>query len=307
MRTALAALLAIVLLPIVVVGNAQAWGTRTVLNDDVFTTTVGRALDAPAVETAVADALADRLAARLATGLERLDPRLVAVGLAALGLPSEPTDDDLQAWLAPKLTVALRSERVEAARDRIVRAVHGALINVGEGDGPVRIRGDELVLDAGELVDAAIEGLDASAIQLLPEATPRDTEIVLAQADQIRTIQRGLTIARAAQAVTPLVILAIVLLIVVLAHRRVRALGIVGVVLMLAGLVTLAVAWVGGGTVAAFPDDPTAGQVAGQVYDAFLSVLVDQSLLLVVAGAAVAVLAWTVLRLRRRPGAQVAP
>ena len=74
----------------------------------------------------------------------------------------------------------------------------------------------------------------------------------------------------------------------------------VGVAAMIAGLVSLAAVWLGGGVATSLPDDPTAGEVVGDVYDAFASLLVGQSLLLLLGGFVIALVAWIALRRRDR-------
>ena len=90
------------------------------------------------------------------------------------------------------------------------------------------------------------------------------------------------------------------LLIVLLAHRRARALGIVGFAVAIAGLLSLLAVWSAGLYVSAVPDAPLARQLTREVYDAFLDVLVAQSIVLVAVGLALAVVAWYVQARHRR-------
>ncbi len=73
------------------------------------------------------------------------------------------------------------------------------------------------------------------------------------------------------EVIVPLVAIAVALLIVVIAHRRERALGIVGAAVALAGLVSLAVIWLAGAYVTRIPDAKAAQTMTSEVYDAFLT------------------------------------
>ena len=65
LRTGLAAILLVLLIPTVVAANTSFWALRTVLDSETFSTTVGRTLDTPALERLVATALADVIVDRV--------------------------------------------------------------------------------------------------------------------------------------------------------------------------------------------------------------------------------------------------
>ena len=98
----------------------------------------------------------------------------------------------------------------------------------------------------------------------------------------------------------PLVAVTAALVVVVVAHRRARALGIVGLAITVAGAASLLVLWLAGRYIASVPDAPAARQLAGDVYDAFLRTLVVQAALLVVVGLFLAVVSWILTRRERR-------
>jgi hypothetical protein len=99
--------------------------------------------------------------------------------------------------------------------------------------------------------------------------------------------------------VLPLALLALIVAILALAHRRRRALGLIGIAMVVAGIVSLVIAWLGSGIVGRAPDDPVAALIAKGAYDAFVEVLVLQSLLLIAIGAFIALV--TRLLATRRP------
>lgn len=296
-RTTLAAILLVLLLPVVVLANASTWALRTVLDDRVFATTVGRVLDTPALEAE----MAERAASLILDAADDSDIRLQALATGVLGL-SGTDRATLESVLKARVTTALQAPAVQAARDEAVGAFHRFIIGAARGDeGPIAVRGSQVVLDLGDIVEQVATALDprlpALGLASLPTAT---TTVVIGDVAQVRMVGQGLTLLEAARIVIPLAVLVVILAIVGLAHRRTRALGIVGVAIMVAGLVSTAVAWFGGDVVSGVPEDPTVGTIVGDVYDAFIGLLLGQSLLLIGAGAALAVVAWIAQRRQRR-------
>jgi hypothetical protein len=286
-------MLVVLLLPTLVVANASSWAVRTVLDDRAFATTVGRVMDTPALESRVADAVTDVVVEEFA----ELPSQVRTAALTALDIDPGAETAEIRDWLDERVVEALRSEPVEEARDEIVLELHESMVDAVDGRGAVRVEGDRLILDVGDVYDAALDRIDPRAVQFVRVPEGR-AEVVVAQAAELAAVQQGLSTLRAVQLVIPIAVVTAIGLIVLLAHRRVRALGIVGVAIMIAGAVSLAVAWFGGGVVGGIPDDPTAGRLAHDVYDQFVSLLVGQSALLIAGGAVIALLAWIILRRR---------
>lgn len=298
-RTLLAAVLLVVLPPSLVVANASTWALRTVLDDEAFTTTVGRSLDAPSLERAIAA----RASQAVVSAIDAVEGRLRLVAIGVLGLTGSPSRDGIETALEARILGVLDDPAVEATRDHIVEQVHHALIGAVEGDDTaVAIRGDQVVVDLRPLVSVATEAIDPRLTEPVLANLPRgETRLVVAESDAFETASQALTLLEAMRILIPIVVLIVVLAIIGLAHRRTRALGIIGVAVMIAGMVSLAVAWAGGAAVAGATSDPTVDEIAHDVYDAFTSLLVGQSLLLVLGGALVAIITWIALRRRRRP------
>ena len=121
----------------------------------------------------------------------------------------------------------------------------------------------------------------------------------MVESDALETASTALTWMDLGRFLIPIVAVIVALAIVGLAHRRVRALGIVGLAVTLAGVITLAIAWAGGRAIETATSDATVRQVVSEVYGAFLSLLVVQSVLLIVVGMLIAVVAWMVQRRRQ--------
>jgi hypothetical protein len=308
MRRTIAALLLVILLPALVVVNASTWALRTALDDAAFAATVGRVMDTPAVE----DAIATRATTAVIDTLDTAPGRLATVSAVVLGLTGDPSRDQIAAALEARILTALSAPRVEAARDDAIRAVHAVLLGAAtRDDGLVHVDGSQVVLDLGPIVEQVAGAVD----DRLPRAglanLPADqTTIVLAEAPQLATVTRTVDILEALRIVLPLALLALVVAILALAHRRARALGLIGMAMVVAGLVSLVIAWLGGGIVGRAPEDPVAALVVKGAYDAFVEVLVLQSLLLIAIGAFLTLVA-RVLVMRRpsrpSPAAGVPP
>jgi hypothetical protein len=299
LRTGVAVVLAIVLVPAVVVGNASSWALRTVLDDRAFTAAVARSLDQPAVDMAIADAAT----AIVVDEFARLDPTVRRLATTSMGLGGSPTVDELEGAVHARILPALEDDRVEAARDQVVTGVHGFLLGTATGEHVVVvIDGPHLVVDVGTIVDQAVEVVDPRLSGLLLAGLdPQATRVVVADAGPFQTVQTGVRVLDAVQWIIPLLALLACLVIVVVAHRRTRALGIVGVGLMAAGLVSLAVVWLGGAAVAEASMDATIDGVVQAIYGALTSSLAIQSALLAAAGAVLAIAAWIAMR-RPRSG-----
>jgi hypothetical protein len=195
---------------------------------------------------------------------------------------------------------------VEEVRDQVVAAVHGSVIGVAEGKpGLIAVRGKDLVLDTTGLLDRIAAAADPRVASLVADVpTGLAGPIVIAQVAELEPIQDGLALMETLERLLPLVAVTAALVVVVVAHRRARALGIVGLALAVAGAASLLVLWLAGRYIAKVPDAPVARELTGQVYDAFLNQLIVQSVLLFVVGMLIAVVSWLAQRGERRRATQ---
>jgi hypothetical protein len=297
-RSLLVGLLLLVLVLAATAANATTWAARSVIDDQAFAATVGRTLDTPTLEAAMSDALTDAVTDRIVA----IDPTLRAIGAGLLGLEPTAGAREIRAWVAERMRGAIRSDGFAAARDRLVLAVHRALVGRPDPDDIVRLEGDAVVVYLAGLSDATIAGLDAAAPRLV-RLVPVEASFVVARAEELEAIQTTLATLRAVQVIVPLVVLLTILLILVLAHRRVRALGAVGAALVAAGVFSLVATWVAGSVAAARMTEPLAAEVARDVVDAMTATLATQSLMLIAGGAVFMLLAMLVggVRSRRAP------
>jgi hypothetical protein len=303
MRRTLAIVLLLILLPALVLVNASSWALRTALDDTAFTRTVGRVMDEPAIE----DAIATRAATTIVSTLDAAPGRLATVGAVVLRLTGEPTRDQITTALQTRILAALSSPGVRAARDDAVRAVHAFLVGAAtDGDGLVRVQGSQVVLDLGPVVERVAAAVDDRLPQAGLAALPAgQATVVLGDAPQVKTLTTAVGTLDRLRIVLPLALLALVVAILALAHRRLRALGLIGMAMIVAGIISLVVAWFGSGIVRGVPRDPVTATIAKSAYDAFVEVLVLQSLLLVAVGAVVALVARLALGRRATRAAEV--
>ena len=296
MRPVFAALLLVLLLPTVVLGNASYWAVRTVVDDVAFARTVGDVLDSPTMRATVAQRVSDDVTAYLASEPETM--RVLATEI--LQVDDSATIDEVRAALRAAIAPALDDPDVRQARDETIARVHAYLTGAATGtSGAVRIEGDELILDIGGLMERLAAAVDPRLTPTMVRLPESDRILVLAEADAIGTAGTAVSLLEVFQILIPLGAIVAALTILALAHRRVRALGLVGIAVTMAGAVTLVAAWLGGAAVGNASSDVTVRQMSTEVYSAFTGLLVWQSLILIVGGIGLVVVAWMLMRRRR--------
>ena len=178
------------------------------------------------------------------------------LGTQVLGLPTAADGTAVRAALADRVQTSFGNPQVRAARDEVVASIHQAVLQPGEGrSGPVTIRGADIVLDPtavitriAEAVDgrlAAIVGLSGGRLDgaVRRRDDPRHPDLPADDGDA-----RTRSSSRCRSRRWPSRIL-----VVLLAHRRLRALRVVGIVLAFAGLITIVLVWLAGGVPVGHP------------------------------------------------------
>lgn len=290
-RSLLVALLVLALIPAVAAANTSAWASRSVMDRATFTETVDRALDAPEAR----EYLAEQLAAAMFDALIAADARSRLILAPLAGQSADAPDAAIIRGLEPRIEAALDNPRIAAARLRLVEAAHDTLIGLDDSESTVRIEDDTLVVNGADLLRAALDAVEPRFGKLgvsVPTGAAVDIELAsspgLAAAGVVLpTIDRVATI-------LPIVAIATALLVVVLAHRRARALAVVGLAIAIAGAVCLGLVWFGG-EFAAAAESPVSPTLVRSTYDALSANLVTQSLLLIAVGVGLVVLG-TILR-----------
>ena len=256
-----------------------------------FTDTVDRALDEPEAR----EYLAEQLAAAMFDALINTDERSRLILAPLAGQSPDAPDAAIIRGLEPRIEAALDHPRIAAARLRLVEAAHDTLVGLDDADSAVRIEDDTLVVNGADLLRAALDAVEPRFGQLgvrVPEGAAVDIELasspgLAATGVVLPTIDRLATI-------LPLVAIATALLVIVLAHRRARALSVVGMAIAVAGAACLGLVWFGGETAAA-AESPVSPTLVRSTYDALSADLVTQSLVLIAVGVGLVLLA-TVVR-----------
>ena len=294
MRSTVAAILLMLLLPAAVFANGSTWASQTVLDERSFTSVVGRALDSGVIR----DRLAERAAAIALNKLGDVNGRTEQVMRDVFGMNVVPSRPQLESLLRPIFATALDAPAVRDERDRVVAAAHRFVVRgASTPDALVSFRGTQVVVDLGPVIERLAMTVDPRlSADGLADLRPRDASVELADAGRLRSVGSLLVVLDGTRTAVPIVLLAIIVLIVLLARRRLRAIGLVGVTLLLAGAACLTVTIVAGEFAREISDETAVNQVAGDTYDAFASLLMVQSAGLVVVGAVIALAAWVVRR-----------
>jgi len=296
MRSLVAAILLLLLLPAAVVANGSWWATKTILDERAFTTVVGRALDSSAVR----DRIAARATAIVLDKLDAVDGPTKQLLRTLFGVGEIPDRRQLDLLLRPRFAAALEEPAVRAERDRIMVSVHRFVVSGAGGPSEfVSIEGGWVVLDLSRVVERLAATIDPRLTAAgLTDFTSQDASIVLAEAGRLRTVGSTLELLATTSTGLPIALGGAILLILAVAHRRIRAFGLVGLTVMVAGLVCLTLAVLAGEFARGISDSAALSAVAGSTYDAFATLLMEQSLVLAAGGTLVAVFAWVVSWLR---------
>jgi hypothetical protein len=202
----------------------------------------------------------------------------------ALGLGADPSDRQVIGALQPLVAAALDDPRTTAARDTLVDDVHATLRGADAPGGQVRFVDEHFVVNVQPMIDAIVRSVDMPGNAALVAALPGvPIEVALADAPGLGAARDGLATIERAALVLPLVALLAALLVVLVAHRRARAVGIVGAAAVIAGLVGIGVVLLGSVAIARSGADLNPALVEGTI-GVYSGVLLVQSAILVVAG-----------------------
>ncbi len=300
-RTFIAAILLVALIPAVVAANATTWASRTILDEAVFTTTVENTLNETDLQRGIANSSARAL-------VEMISGSPILYGALAtqvLGLDASASNDTVRSVLTDRILALLDRPSVKAERDRAVLAVHAVLTDgLDVATPPIIIRGSQVSLDLAPIIQRVVDELDPRLTQAgLP---PVPSGFAVLDVAPARTITDFSSVAGELdrdRGIAPLIATLLAVAILLVAHRRMRAIGLIGGVCLLAGLVSVAAANVaiaqsGAATISA--DAPIADHVVAEATGSFGKVLMDQSFALIVGGGAVAFTIGVVLVATRR-------
>jgi hypothetical protein len=247
LRSFLVALLVLALVPVAALANTTVWASRTVLDRPTFSGALSAALDDPVIEADVATRLAGELYAILLQSDERIRPVLGQV----LGLGTDAADAAIVGELRPLVQVALDQSSVRSTRDQLVADAHDALRGVERDGTSVRLVGDHFVVDVRPLLETLVDALGSPFTELgvgIPASA--DTLVRFEDAPGLGQARDGIVTLDRWALILPLLAILLALLVLVAAAHRARALGYVGIALVVAGVFGIGVVLFGGVLVA---------------------------------------------------------
>ncbi len=267
----LVALLAAVLLPVAI---TAVWTAERVTDTDGYVAAVGPLADDPDVQ----EALTDRLEQYAAD----------VVGLDQLGqLQQQP----IRLAIRAAVKAAVTSPSFRPIWEEANRQGHAELLRTLKDDNATEIR----PLDLAVVVDAVLDAMRAQGLPLQDVAPPG--LVFTPDHRQLRAAQEGYQLLEGAQFWLPVIFIALVLISLLVARQRLRALAI----LAGASVVSVALLWpvLGGIRTGALDSVPAADRPLGEAVWDGVTASLERSALVAIVIAAVALLVAVVLGLLR--------
>lgn len=239
-------IVAALLAPVALVGH---WGHRTVVDSARYIDTVGPLIEIPEVQDGIATAISDAVIAKVDTRtqveglLNGILPENSTIG-ALLSAPIAAGVNSLIGELATRFVASSQFRAVWIALNIAAQRGFVTLLEGGQ-EGPVRLQGDDIVLDISSALGRVQQflvdnGITAAANITLPES---DRQIVLVNSPAISQIQFIYALTSPILKWFPLLIGALFLLAFALARRRARLVVAAGIILIAeAGLLSLGLA-----------------------------------------------------------------
>ncbi len=229
--------LAAALTPVALVGH---WGHRTVVDAERYIQTVGPLASTPEVQEALTNAVTDAV-------IEQVDTTAQVEGLLGSLFPDSPFTGQLAAPIAAGINSAIgelvarfvASDQFETLWLELNERAQAGIIRVleGEGDGTVRLVGDDVVLDISSLLVQVQtflvdQGITAAANITVPET---GRQIVLMNAPALAQVKFIYSLTSPILQWFPLIIVALFALSIWLARRRARIVVATGIALIATG------------------------------------------------------------------------
>lgn len=254
---------------VVVAANVATWVRAAVLDRDAFVD----ALRPLADDQNLRDALAVELTDRVLTFRPEAAP--------------DGDDEQIAVAIESALDVVLTGPLFETMWTDAARLAHDQVTQV------VRDGGRQVELDLGEVLTRVDQLLEEQGHDLLDdERIERIDDIVVGRGDQVARAVDAVHLVERLAVVLPFVALGLFAVVVALTRRRALGVAASGAAVVVAALVTLAVAFLARGWVVGRVEAGPPRAAAGDVWDGLLGPLRDQTLLLLGVGLAVAVGTW---------------
>lgn len=227
-------IIAVVLTPVAAIGH---WGHRTVTDATQYIDTVGPLVESPEIQAAITDVVTQVI-------IKQVDTKAVVGDVLGSLFKDSPLAEQLAAPLAAGVN-GLIGELVkkfvasDAFRDIWIEAnklTQASLISLLEGkdNGPIQLRGDQVVLDISSLLNEVKGQVVAAGLTLAEGVTipQTDTQIVLFESPIIGQIQLLYQLTSPILAWFPLIIAILFCLAIALARNRPRTTLATGIALI---------------------------------------------------------------------------
>ena len=286
--------IAAALTPVAMLGH---WGHATVVNSEQFLATVGPLAESPQVQAAVSEAVAAAIVKQVDTtsivgdflgGLLNNDQLSASLSAPIAAGVNKLIGELVQGFIASDAFQKVWVTLTSATQKSVVAILQGG------NEGPLQMKGDQLVLDISSLLSTVQTQLIAQGVSIADKVTipESDRQIVLFEAPVVAQLQFVYSLTSPILQWFPLLIAILFGIAITLARRRPRMVLAVGIALVVAGGGTNWALGVG----ETFFVDQLAGTVfggaSGIFWDTMFNYLVAGLQGLLIFGVVVAVAGW---------------
>jgi hypothetical protein len=228
---------------------AAIWLRSQVTDTDRYVATVAPLAEDPAIQRAITDRITTEIFTRIdVAGITRQ----AADALAEQGVPdqvatsvralAQPIANGVEGWVHDQVGNLVSSEEFATAWREANRAAHAELVSVltGENTGVLVTRGDTVSVQLATFINAVKERLIARGFTIAERIPTVDAEFVIFQSADIGRAQRGFALIDNLGTWLPVIAVALLVIGVLVARGRRRAIITAGLGLALAMLVLAA-------------------------------------------------------------------
>ncbi len=266
--------------------NISNWARDTLIDTDAWVATIGPLSQNPVIVDALSDAIVEGVSDELGiTQLER--PNL----LVMLGILEQPLVEKVQELVSEAISTVILSDEFNEIWVRAIEIIHDSLVIVLSGDSPYIYAEDGIVyLDFSELLDEILNLLGLKNISLF-EPGADVMQFALVESDNLAKVQRVLRMLDSIAFLSFIIMTLCLGGAVVLSRWRRRTIITMGISVAVVMLVSLFLINIGESYVLASIVDQAFNDLASDVFHSITAGLITQTLLLLILGVIVAVIA----------------
>ena len=266
--------------------NISNWARDTLIDTNVWVATIGPLSQNPVIVEAFSDAIVEGVSEELGiTPLER--PSL----LVLLGILDQPLVEKVQELISEAISTVILSDEFNEVWVRAIEIIHGSLVNVFSGDNPFIYAENGIVyLDFGELLDEILNMLGLMNISLFEPGSDA-MKFALVESDSLAEMQRVLRM------IDRIAFLSFIITIfcfggaVALSRWRRRTVNAMGIGIAVVMLISLFLFSMGESYILASIVDQAFNDLASEVFRSITAGLIAQTVLLMILGVIVAIIA----------------